>query len=74
MIIMIIILITQPLYSSSPHHKKACYGPAVVESSVVQGFADRRKLMTPANEEIILTMVNLYGLRQYCSVQKLLIF
>ena len=55
--IIIIIIITQPL------HKKACYGPAVVESSVAQGFTDRRKVMTPANEEIILTMVNLYGLR-----------
>ena len=67
-IIIIIIIITQPLHTApppppTPHHKKACYGPAVVESSVAQGFTDRRKVMTPANEEIILTMVNLYGLR-----------
>ena len=67
--IIIIIIITQPLHTApppspaTPHHKKACYGPAVVESSVAQGFTDRRKVMTPANEEIILTMVNLYGLR-----------
>ena len=47
----------------TPYPKNACYGPAVVESSVAQGFTDRRKVMTPANEEIILTMVNLYGLR-----------
>ena len=62
----IIIIITQPLHTlrpPTPYHKKACYGPAVVESSVAQGFTDRRKVMTPANEEIVLTMVNLYGLR-----------
>ena len=55
--------ITTEEIAPSPHHKKACYGPDVVESSVAQGFTDRRKVMTPANEEIVLTMVNLYGLR-----------